>query len=173
VPDSYIAIGKITRPQGVRGQVKVYPMTDDANRFLALDEAYVEDGAAYRKIRVVSASVRGSDVFLTVEGAADREAAERFRGKIIYVDREHAVPLDAGQAFICDIIGCAMQTEDGALIGKIEDVIETGANDVFQVKTPKGVLLVPVIDGVVISMKPEDKLVTVNADRLAETSLYQ
>jgi 16S rRNA processing protein RimM len=112
-------------------------------------------------------------VFITIDGITDRAAAESLRDKLIYVDRKNAVPLDEGQAFICDIIGCAVQTEDGGNVGEIIDVIETGANNVFQVRTQKGVLLVPVIDDVVLSMRPDDKLVVVNAVRLGETSIYQ
>ena len=173
--EQYIAIGQIVKPQGIRGEVKVIPMTDDANRFIGLDEVYVGADAhigPHDNLRVLSASVRGDFVYLTLNGIADRSAAESLRGKYIYVERSEAVPLTNGQAFICDIIGCKLVYEDGSEAGAITDVIKTGANDVFEVDTPRGKLLVPVIESVVLEMKPEDGVVIVDRTRLGETSVY-
>ena len=170
----YIAIGQIVKPQGIRGEVKVMPMTDDANRFVGLNEAYIEGTGTdeYVLLRVLSANVRGGFAYVAFDGVADRNAAEGLRGRLIYVERPQAIPLGEGQAFICDIIGCRMVCANGTEIGTITDVIKTGANDVFEVETPRGTLLVPVIPDVVLDMRPEERMVVVDETRLSETSVY-
>ena len=86
----HLLIGEITKPQGIRGEVKVRHYTDDPDRFYDLETVLIPDGAAFREIAVTGARVNGDDVFLTLEGIADRNEAEKMRGLKLYVDRAHA-----------------------------------------------------------------------------------
>ena len=119
-----IRIGLIVKPQGIRGEVKVQPLTDDINRFKNLKEVII-DGKNYR---VTSSVIGGGTVFLSLFGVSDRNTAETFRGKYLNVTRENAIPLEEGRYFIIDIVGCNVFTDDGKEIGTVVDVFSSATN---------------------------------------------
>lgn len=132
-----ITVGQITKPQGVRGEVKVKPLTDDSSRFCVLKSLYADN----RLYKVERVRVSGGDVFLKLAGVDDRNAAELLRGKLLSVDRAAAVSLGEGEFFIADLIGATLTARrDGAeqCLGVIESVQSFGAADVFAVKTQDG-----------------------------------
>ena len=90
----YLMIGEITKPQGVRGEVKVRPCTCDPDRFEGLDTVYVKRGDAYAPIRITVNRLAPDAVFMNIVGVTDRDQAEKLRGTLIYIDRAHAVALD-------------------------------------------------------------------------------
>ena len=112
----YLLIGEITKPQGIMGEVKVLPHTDDPGRFLKLNMVYIQSGNEYEERPIVSARSSGGDVFLTFPGVTDRDKAEALRGKKLYVDRSHAVALSEDENFICDLIGCDAVDTKGNVI---------------------------------------------------------
>lgn len=127
-----ITIGQITKPQGVRGEVKVKPLTDDPSRFCVLKSVFV-GGQPYK---VLGARVSGTDVFVKLAGIDDRNKAEELRGKLITIDRAAAVPLGEGEFFIADLIGSTLLARsDGKedTIGKVVSVQSFGAADVFTI----------------------------------------
>ena len=131
----YLRIGIVLRPQGIRGELKVQPLTDNPGRFRRLEQVYIEGKkGGYEKRALLSAAVRDDAVYLQIEGVEDRTAAELLRGRYLCVDREHAVKLPEGRYFVCDLIGCAVEDSDGTPLGELCDVFETGANDVYAVR---------------------------------------
>ena len=85
----YLLVGTIVKPQGIRGEVKLHPETDDPERFLDLKEAYLRRGDVYEPVTILSARVSGGEAFLTLPGVTDRDAAEKLRDQAVYIDREH------------------------------------------------------------------------------------
>ena len=165
---NYIKIGVITKPQGIKGEVKVEPYTDDVYRFLQLKYAFFKNGASYEKVRVMGARSDGKSAYLLFERIYDRNAAEELRGKEIFVDRENAVKLPEGRYFIVDLLGSKVLDQNGGLLGTLKEVLQPGANDVFVVKTSGEDLLIPVVDAFVTDIDPDNKVITVNGDMLAE-----
>jgi 16S rRNA processing protein RimM len=164
-----IRIGLIVKPQGIRGEVKVQPLTDDINRYKNLKEVIIDD----KNYRVTSAIIGGGTVFLSLFGVSDRNVAETFRGKYIYVTRENAIPLEEGRYFIFDIIGCSVITDSGEEIGQVSDVFSS-RTDVFTVKCIDGrILRFPFLKDLVMSVDVEDKKIIVNGKRLLEVSCYE
>ena len=169
----HLLIGEITKPQGIRGEVKVRHYTDDPDRFYDLETVLIPDGAAFREIAVTGARVNGDDVFLTLEGIADRNEAEKMRGLKLYVDRAHARELPEDEVFIADIIGLPAFDTKGNPIGTLTEVLTPGGVDVFVFKTPKGNLMAPGLKDVLAEVNVEEGRIVLNEVRLAEVSVYE
>ena len=169
----HLLVGEITKPQGIKGEVKIRHYTDDPDRFYDLEAVLVEDGKAFREIPVTGARVNGDDVFLMLEGITDRNEAEKLRGVKLYVDRAHARELPDDEVFIADIIGLPAFDTKGNPIGTLTEVLTPGGVDVFVFKTPKGTLMTPGLKDVLQEVNVEEGRIVLNEVRLAEVSLYQ
>lgn len=164
-----LKIGLIVKPQGIRGEVKVQPLTDDINRFKGLKEVIIDN----KTYRVISSTIGGGTVFLALSGIADRNTAETFRGKFLCVTRENAIPLEEGRYFIVDIIGCKVITDSGDEIGTVVDVF-SARTDIFTIKcTNERVMRFPFLKDLVLSVEIEQKKITVSQKRLSEVSCYE
>ncbi|KXG77241.1 Ribosome maturation factor RimM [Fervidicola ferrireducens] len=160
----YITIGKVLCPWGVKGQVKVEPLTDDITRYQKLKSIFVEEDSALKAYDVESVIfLKKRFVVLKLQGIDTVDSAESFRDRYIMVHRKDAVKLPEGHYFICDIIGMEVYNEeDGTLLGRIKDVMKTGANDVYVVELESGrELLIPAIREVVKSIDIENKKMAV------------
>ena len=161
-------IGVIVKPQGIRGDVKVQPLTDDINRFKNLKEVLI-DGLSYR---VLNVSIGGGMVFMEFSGISDRNTAELFRGKFLCVKREDAIPLEEGRYFIADILGCKVVTENKT-IGEIID-ITSSRTDVVTVKCENGrIMRFPFLKDLVTNVDIVNRIFAVNEKRLSEVSCYE
>ena len=167
----YLLIGEVLRPQGVKGQVKVRPDTDDPARFLGIEEVFLKKGVAYAPVRVEDVSVRSDGVYLRLDGAQDRTAAEKQRGLLLYIDRAHARKLEENETFICDLIGCAVVDSRGKELGKVADVLQPGGNDVYVIKTPRGEMLLPALRHVIPTVDVEKGEIVVDETRLPEVAV--
>jgi len=142
-PQSAVCVGRIGAPHGLRGEVNVEPLTDFPERFDSGSRLWL-DGAP----RLVQGSRwRGRQVLLKLEGVDSRTEAEALRGKELMAPQ--AQPLAAGRYYLHDVLGLRVEDEAGALLGRIEDVLSTGANDVYVVRGERGELLLPAIEDVV------------------------
>lgn len=139
-------IGAVASTHGVRGEVKVFPMTDDPARFRKLKEVIVQNkNGAEETMTVESARFFKQMVILKFRGIDSLNDAERYKGSALFVTRENAVPLKENEYFIADLLGLAVY-EDGEVLGELTDVLSTGANDVYEVTTAdKKTILVPAI----------------------------
>lgn len=167
----YLLIGEVLRPQGIKGQVKVRPYTDDPERFLDLKQVFVKNGDAYSAQRIADVSVREDGVYLRLSGAQDRDAAEKQRGTALYVDRAHARQLEENETFICDLIGCKVTDTQGNELGKVTDVLQPGGNDVYVIRTPKGEMLLPALKHVIPTVDPANGIIIVDEKRLHEVAV--
>ncbi|MCR5685572.1 MAG: ribosome maturation factor RimM [Lachnospiraceae bacterium] len=161
--DDKLRVGVITSPHGVKGEVNVFPTTDDLKRFDDLKSVYIDLGSEQVKTGVESVKYFKNTVILKLSYIGDRDMAEKMREKDLLVDRSDAVPLEEGEYFICDLIGLNVIGDDGKHLGKIKDVLQTGANDVYLVERPDGKeLLIPVTDECVKDISPDDGKVMVH-----------
>ena len=168
----YLMIGEITKPQGVRGEVKVRPCTCDPERFEGLETVYFEKDGAYRPVRVRVNRIGADAVFMHVEGVADRDAAEALRGTPLYIDRAHAVPLDEDTNFLTDLYGLRGLVDDGRDLGRLKDVLQPGGNDVYVFKGALGEVLVPALKSVVASVDLAAGEMRLNGKRLDEVAVF-
>lgn len=152
--EEYLKIGVITAPHGVKGEVKVFPSTDDLARFKELKEVYLQKGGSRVRCAVTGVKTTGGFAVLKLSGIDTRDEAETYRTVELYVDRAHAVSLDEDEYYIADIIGMEvyLDTSD-ELFGVVREVLETGANDVYILDTKEhGEVLVPAIADCILSV---------------------
>ena len=169
----YFLIGQVLRPQGVRGQVKVRPDTDDPARYKLLDTVYLKKGDRYEPISISDVSVRDGFVFCTLNNATTCEEAEAMRDTMLYIDRAHAVDPGEDGDFICDLIGCRVIDTKGNEMGTLKDLLQPGANDVYVIKMKKGMMYLPAVKHVVTETHTKDNYVVVDEERLPEVAVIE
>lgn len=167
----YLRIGQIVRAHGVHGAVKLIPTTDVIERFRLLSEAYLEEQGEYRPVAVSGVRLLADAVVLQLGGVDTCEAAELLRGRYLCVDRAHAVKLPVDTYFVVDLIGCETFDTAGTAYGRVTDVLETGANDVYEIE--RGKLMVPALKRVLSSVDTEQKRIVFDADVLKEVGLFE
>lgn len=144
--EDMLQVGVITQTHGVRGEVKVFPTTDDVNRFKKLKQVILDTGKETMSLEIQSVKFFKQFVILKFKGIDNINDIEKYKRCSLYVTREHAVPLEEDEYFIADMIGMEVCTEDGNIFGTLKDVIETGANDVYVIENAEhGEVLVPAI----------------------------
>jgi 16S rRNA processing protein RimM len=154
-------IGIITKPQGLKGELRVYPTTDDPTRFGLLDEVTVCVPAKPDKIySIESVRLQKNLVFLSLKGVNDRNAAEALVRGIIKIPSEKALPLSENEYYIRDLIGLTVYADTGEDLGMLSEVLTTGANDVYIIKKPghKDLLLPAIKDCVKDVILTENKM---------------
>ncbi|MBD5097787.1 MAG: 16S rRNA processing protein RimM [Lachnospiraceae bacterium] len=160
--EEFFRIGVITKPHGLKGEVKVFPTTDDARRFKKLKKCIIRTKKGDIEAEKKSCKFFKNLVILSFVGYDDINEVEAFRNCDIYVSRKDAVPLEEGEYYISDVIGSDVYEDNGSHLGTVNDVLQTGANDVFIVAMENGKeLLVPVINDCVIEIDTENKKVIV------------
>ncbi len=157
----YLTIGTIVNVHGVHGEVKVYPDTDDVNRFRKLKSVLLFSGGVRKKVEVRGVKFTNKLVVLKLEGIDDRDAADRLRGTELQVERKDAIELPEGRHFIGDLIGCRVVEDNGNLLGPITDVLQGPSCDLYEVDCDGKKLLIPVLDGVVLSVDIANETVEV------------
>ena len=144
--EDMLQVGVITQTHGVRGEVKVFPTTDDVNRFKKLKQVILDTGKETMPLEIQSVKFFKQFVILKFKGIDNINDIEKYKRCSLYVTREHAVALEEDEYFIADMIGMEGCTEDGNIFGTLKDVIETGANDVYVIENAEhGEVLVPAI----------------------------
>ena len=139
-------VGVITSTHGVRGEVKVFPTTDDPARFKKLKQVILDTGKEDMELEITGVKFFKNMVILKFKGIDDMDTANKYRQKSLYVTRENDVKLEKNEYFIADLIGLAVSSEEGEDLGFINDVLQTGANDVYVIKkTGEEDLLLPAI----------------------------
>ena len=139
-------VGVITSTHGVRGEVKVFPTTDDPARFKKLKQVILDTGKEDMELEITGVKFFKNMVILKFKCIDDMDTANKYLYNILYVTRENAVKLEKNEYFIADLIGLAVSSEEGEDLGFIKDVLQTGANDVYVIKkTGEEDLLLPAI----------------------------
>lgn len=166
----YLRIGLIARPHGVRGAVKVNPTTDNPGRFKGLKNCFLELHGQYSPVRLSVLSAAGDAIIVHLEGYDTPEAAEKLRNGYLCVDRAHAVELPAYTYFVADLIGLEVLDTEGKAYGKITNVYETGANDVYEVDGGK--LMLPALKKLLHEVDISAGRMVLNSDVLREVGLF-
>jgi len=145
----FLAVGKIVNTHGVRGELRVIPMTSDISRFDYLLYTWIRTDEKLREYRVSKVRYHKQFVLVKLQGIDTMTDAEALKGCELLVDRQHARPLEEDEYFICDLIGLKVY-EDERLLGELTEVLETGSNDVYVVTGEDGKeILVPALKSVV------------------------
>ena len=154
--EKLLQVGVISSTHGVRGEVKVFPTTDDAKRFKKLKKVILDTGREHLPLELESVRFFKQFAIVKFKGIDNINDIEKYKGKSLLVDREHAVKLGKDEYYIADMIGLRVMTDDGEEFGTLKDVLETGANDVYIIDSVKhGEVLIPAIKQCVLDVDIE------------------
>lgn len=161
--EQLLQVGVISSTHGIRGEVKVFPTTDDVKRFKKLKQVILDTGREQLPLEVEGVKFFKQFVILKFKGIDNINDIEKYKGKSLLVDREHAVKLRKDEYFIADMIGMDVFTEDEAFFGILKDVLETGANDVYIVEGKDGQeVLIPAIKQCILNVDVEKKKMVIH-----------
>ena len=154
--EQLLQVGVISSTHGIRGEVKVFPTTDDVKRFKKLKKVILDTGREHLSLEIESVKFFKQFVILKFKGYDNINDIEQYKRCPLLVTRENAVELEEDEYFIADLIGLKILTETGIEIGILNDVISTGANDVYEVKmTDGGTILLPAIKDCIMDVDME------------------
>ncbi|HEV2358449.1 MAG TPA: ribosome maturation factor RimM [bacterium] len=149
-PRDLIVVGEVTRPHGLHGAIRVLPVTDFPERLPRLRRVAVVQGGAARMLAVESAEPAGRFVAMKLAGIDTVEEAAALRGATIEIPAAEAAPLPPGEFYVFQIVGLRARTPGGEVLGEVVDVLRTGSNDVYVIRTSGGgEVLVPAVEGVI------------------------
>lgn len=160
--EDYFRVGVIANTHGIRGEVKVFPTTEEPNRFKGMKTIILDTGKEKKELEIESVRFFKNMVIMKFKGIDNINEIEPYKGMDLLVTRENAIPLEEGEYYIADIIGAKVVTEDGVDFGVLKDVLTTGANDVYVVEHEDREVLLPVIPDCVLKRDMEQKIVTVH-----------
>ena len=158
-----LQVGIITATHGLKGEVKVYPTTDDPGRSRRLKKVILDNGKVSVDLEIESVKYFKQFVILKFKGLDDIEQVEKYRKASLYVTRDNAVRLKKDEFFIADLIDMKVVNEDGSPLGTLRDVITTGANDVYEVVLDEGgTVLIPAIKECILDVDVENAVMRVH-----------
>ncbi len=161
--ETMLRVGVISSTHGVRGEVKVYPTTDDPERFLDLEEVILDAGREEIPLKIERVKFFKNMVILKFEGYDNINDIEKYKGRDLYITRDQAVELEEDEYFIADLIGMSVLTEEGEPLGILADVMPTGANDVYVVRREDGKeLLIPAVKECILDVDVENQMMKIH-----------
>ena len=161
--EKLLQVGVISSTHGVRGEVKVFPTTDDIKPFKKLKKVFLDTGREHLELEVEGVKFFKQFAILKFKGIDNINDIEKYKGRSLLVDREHAVRLQKNEYFIADMIGMTVFTDDGKEFGTLKDVMETGANDVYVIDSKEhGEVLVPAIKQCILNVDVENQTMEIH-----------
>ena len=159
----YLELGQIVNVKGLKGEIKVNPFTENINRFETLNKILIKLKNEIKEYEIEKVSYHKNQVILKLKGIDTIEAAETLRNYYILINRKDLEPLEEGKYYIADLIGLDVYTEEGKALGKVDDIYNTGSNDIYVVKDELGKQkLLPGIDEVIKKVDLENSKIIVN-----------
>ena len=161
--EEYLEVGKIVNTHGLKGEIKVIPLTDDPKRFLKLKKVYIDKVSSIEKVEIEDVKFQKTTVILKLKGIDDLNSAESLKELFLKVDRQDAIKLPKDSFFVCDLIGCEVFDDMGKSLGILKEVLKTGSNDVYSVgREQEKEILIPALKTVVKEILIKDRKIIVS-----------
>ena len=158
-----LSVGQIVNTFGIKGFVKVNPWVNDVTRFDNLKKVYIKIRKSLKELEIEEVKYHKNQVLLKFKGIETVEQAEMLRNAILEIDRKDAIPLEEGEYFIADLLESEVYTDEGKMLGIVEDIFNTGSNDIYVVKNELGKsILLPRIKDVFKEIDVENKKIIVH-----------
>lgn len=159
----FFRVGIFTSTHGIKGEINVYPTTSDVSRFDYIKDVILDTKTGPLNLEVTGVKYFKGTPILKFKGIDNINDIEKYKGCDILVSRENAIPLGENEHYVADLLGLNIIDEHDKLLGKLDDVMQTGANDVYVVSRENmSDLLIPVIDDCVLDIKPEEGYIRVH-----------
>ena len=159
-----IAIGRISKPIGTRGEVKISPLTPDRQRFVNMPAVWLGHDTANAELkRILKVRIDPKQVVLNFDGIGTVEEAEKLKDLYLFVPKDEAIKLQNGSYFVDDVIGCEVVTEELVNVGMITDLLSLPMNDIWIVKKEAKEVLIPAVKAIIRKVDVENKRITIHA----------
>jgi 16S rRNA processing protein RimM len=159
-----IAIGRISKPIGTRGEIKILPLTDDPKRFAVLQSVWVgHQESAAKQLDVIAVRIETRQIAVRLSGVENADAAEQIRDQYLFVPKEEVIKLRSGSYFMHDVIGCEVLTQDNVKVGTVSDLFSLPSNDVWLVRNGEKEILIPAVKEIIKQVDIEKKRITIHA----------
>ena len=159
----YFEIGQIVNTFGIKGMVKIKPFTDDINKFDKFKKIYIKKENTKKEYQIEEVKYHKQMVLMKLKGINTPEEADLLRGSYLIINREDEEPLEQGTYYMVDLLGSEVYTDEDVLLGKLEDIYNTGSNDIYVVKDELGKqVLLPAISDVIKNIDIKNKKITVH-----------
>lgn len=160
--ENYFVVGNIVNTQGIKGEVRLMPAVDDVERFKLLDRIFVDRKGSITEYEIENVRFHKQFVLLKLKGIDDMTSAEKLKGTVAKITEDMALPCEEDEYYIRDLYDMEVVTDEGERLGIISDIIFTGANDVYAVKSDDGKeILIPAIKDCILNVDVENKIMTV------------
>ncbi|MEG0806410.1 MAG: ribosome maturation factor RimM [Lachnospiraceae bacterium] len=161
--EEFLQVGIISSTHGIKGEVKVFPTTDDASRFKELKTVWIDLPHEKKELSIEQIKFFKQFVILKFKGLDSIDDSIKYKGKSLFVSREQAVKLEEDEYFIGDLIGVIVTDDENETVGEITDILQTGANDVYVVKGNEGKeYYIPAIKECILDVNPEKKTMKIH-----------
>ena len=158
-----IPIGRVVRPHGVRGRIKLEYFGEDVNRFPPSREVFIEVKTGNLQVfEILEATPQAPRLILHLKGIEKREEVESLIGKVVLIKREVLPVLEEGEYYWMDLLGMSVETQEGKKIGRVKEIFATGANDVYVVEGKRGEIFLPATEEVILSVDREKGVMKVS-----------
>ena len=171
--NEYFLIGEIVKPQGITGEMKVKPFSDDLDNLTQIRVFYFLTGDSYTLQKAKSVRIYDRFLYLVLEGVTTREGAEALRGKKLYIHRSQGTPLSEEEFYIVDLVGCKVVDSKHNPLGELVEVLQPGGLDVYVVQTPKGKMMLPALLSAIPQVNIQEKWIMLNEDKLGEVAVFE
>ena len=159
----YFELGQIVNTFGIKGMVKIKPFTENVEQFEELEKIYIKNKNGKKEYQIEEVKYHKGMVLIKFKGIENPEDADLLRGSYVLIDRKDAKPLEEGTYYIVDLLGLEVYTDEGILLGNVDDIFNTGSNDVYVIKDGLGKqVLLPGIPDVIKNVDLENKRITVH-----------
>lgn len=159
----YLEIGQIVNTFGIKGMVKVKPFSENLKRFDELKKVYIENKKVKKEYEIEEVKYHKDMILIKFKGVDNPEEADLLRTSYLVVDRKTQEPLEEGTYYVVDMLGLEVYTDEGELLGNLEDIFNTGSNDIYVVKNELGKqILLPAIADVIKNIDMENKKIIVH-----------
>lgn len=159
----YFEIGQIVNTFGIKGMVKIKPFTENLEQFEELERIYIKNKKSKKEYKIQEVKYHKQMVIIKFEGVENPEEADLLRGSYVLINRKDAKPLEEGTYYIVDLLGLEVYTDENILLGKVEDIYNTGSKDIYVVKDNLGKqVLLPGIEDVIKKVDLENKKIIVH-----------
>lgn len=158
--NDFLTVGKIISAHGIKGEVKIFPLTDDINRFYLLKKVYIEENNSIFPLTISNIRTHKNIILATFNEIKSRNEVEKYKDAFLKIDRKDAITLKKDQYFLSDLIGIMVYSPEKILIGNIKDILQTGPTDVYIIETNNKDILVPALKDIFLEIDIHKKIAT-------------